>query len=397
MHIYKIKFHTLYVLAIFLLSIGSAKTSIVFDIDKHRDGDREIVAFHTGKQMLVHHEVMTHKKNVDVTFELRNLFSVECSSSKASKDAELSYELVSSPDGSLTINGKVTDLVSVDHYIILSNWEITRNVPGSHGYSKFLKKWFWSSKPIVEKTPAQIKKMITGMKDKQKNDADLYLTRDDSNRLITLESLSDKAKGVLGELLTGLTLFSFGYEQLPSIYKSNNGLDGVFRSLSGAYLLLTQSKAGNSNPMAKTVIANELSEHHVYDRMQLMKTKGSIAVKATYQVILDFLQDRPEHIYKMAQCLFTCGFADLRIMPVEFQKFPKNGIKLYNAPRTIKVEDVQATVTAYEPDAKKQVDLLLDCPSIAALSTEELMLLIMKKRDVEGGTQKAVLKILAGE
>ena len=106
-----------------------------------------------------------------------------------------------------------------------------------------------------------------------------------------------KKMGELGELVTHLTMLSFGYMAYPTKYGSNNGLDGVFVSNTKKTLYITESKAGASAKGPQAIMNNQLQETAISSCLKVMRKDRDL--KETYNLILKFINDNGA-IYKLA-------------------------------------------------------------------------------------------------
>lgn len=388
-----VKFKFLYAIVIFLAS-NVANSCVMVDIEEFPGNKMKIVTCHTQHQALLHYEVSERGTGLNRQYVFQQLFSKAYNFN----DNELKYTIEHKQDGSLSIQKPVglVEAVSKESYMVLCSKAIQSNV-GVTGYNAGLKKYYWATVPIVEKTPDQISQIIKGMQNKRPSEAPFVLTIPAVADIKTLASMSDDDKGVLGEMLTRNTLFSFGYNCLPSIYKSNNGLDGIFVSFSNMFMFLTQSKAGNSHPLAPTLVKNELNEPHVHKRLLLMKSAVKPEIVQSFNVVADFLKNRPASIYKLGHSLFYCGFADIYIEKLNIQAFPKEGFAFFNAAPEEKVKAVSTTLKSLAENPMDQLGLALASINLAGSPKKDTMTAVMAKIELSAEQRAAILRIMDAE
>jgi hypothetical protein len=361
MNYLKIKSSVLAILTISSLAINTAHSSLTVDIDLMKTTDGvdciRVSAFDTKRQSLVHYETLPV-----VTFDrpLKSFLSNYALSGQ--QDQEMNYQISLDQAGLVSIRagGQIAqNPISHESYIITSVARLQPIGLGVSAYDEHLKKHFWVSRNIEPKMPMEISAMIKGMPSKCNKNPEFMLLRHDSRNLHCLSSLSSTGKGHFGEWLTKITMFSYGYHFRPSIYSGNQGLDGIFLSFCKAYLFFSQSKLGNANNMAETVIENELAETDICIRLNRMELHGEADVKLSRKLVLDFINLWPHNMYKLAHCTFNCGLSDLRIKPVDVLAFPRDGLTIYGASEEIKISAVKSTLQAFAPNSTEQFMLAL--------------------------------------
>ncbi len=388
------------ILALFILGTTTANTSVVVEIGTIRTSANQdafrVVAFDTKRQKLLHYETLPL---VPFTRPLKSFLSAY--EAEGRNDREMNYYLSMAQNGVLSVAAAgvvAQNSVSKDRYIIMSSGPIQTYVDPAPAVNQSLGRHYWASHAIEEKTPVEMSHLIKGLKNKHPNDPVFVLDRHDTDEIHYLTSLTNGDKGNFGELITRMTMFSYGYNILPSIYSGNQGLDVIAVSFSGLYLALCQSKVGNANSMAQTVIKNELSEPHISERLKLMDVHGTQGVKASRMTVLQFIQDRPNSIYKLAQCLFNCGLADLQISAFEAAKFPReSGVKIYGAPAAVKLEAVRSTLGTFEPLPMDQFALALNAIPLDGSHKRQALSLLMAKFGIDAQTQASMLAHLPVE
>ncbi len=399
MNYLKIKSCILAILTINVLAITISHSSLTIDIDfaKTTAGIDciRVSAFDTKRQSLVHHETLPL-----VTFDrpLKSFLSTYVFSGQ--QDKEMNYQINFDQAGLVTIRagGQIAqNPISHESYIITSVARIQPIGLGVSAYDEHLNKHYWVSRNIEPKTPLEMKATIKGLPDKRSKNPEFMLLRHDNRNLHYLSSLSSTGKGHFGEWITKITLFSYGYHFLPSIYSGNQGLDGIFLSFCNSYLFFSQSKLGNANNMALTVIENELDESKIRKRLNRMEQYGDENVKLTRQIVLEFIKLWPHNMYKLAQCTFNCGLADLRIMPVDVLAFPREGLSIFGAAEEIKVSAVKSTLQAFAENSVEQFKLALQSVDLDDSPKKQSMRLLMTKLGIDEATQLRMLNELPNE
>jgi hypothetical protein len=292
-----------------------------------------VIAYNVATQdLLFYEEINSHlpwKKNID------------------------SYSLNYNAGGRVSINS--TNLPPTSPLFVRSQGQIQSSIKG-YSYCDFK---IWSSYSIEEKSPQDIKSFLPF--------SPIYLKKDRPSlpilrhynplRAETLESLSSDDKGKLGELVTTMTFLSFGYEQLPSKYKGNCGLDGIFKSLSNNYLFLTQSKQKNKSQTAENVVQHELNEPKISSTLLEMEMYPESVYAAS--VLREFLAAKPNCVYKFGHRVADTGKIQYYLAPLTIGEFPKSNVKLTGALETQKIKAVQDTLVAFENTPEKQLELAL--------------------------------------
>lgn len=105
-------------------------------------------------------------------------------------------------------------------------------------------------------------------------------------------------RGIIGELATTLTMMSFGYfTKYPSQNGSNQGFDGVFVDFNSDYLILTESKCRAESETAKKYLEKEMNEKEVHSKISRL----ALIYPTTKQLIEEFIQNKPQNIFKFVQ------------------------------------------------------------------------------------------------
>lgn len=381
---------------LFFILFSTAHASIILDILPPTAARMfyRVVAFDANRQALLHYETLPpepFKRSLGSFLKHYNPGKV--------RDRELDYILSCDEHSVLTLAADKQSpqgQPSKRRYMVMSAAAFaTRNLERAKS-SQCLRKNWWASSPIVEKTPMQLMDGIKGLKDKRTRLPDFeLLLHDQKDKKHELYELSNGHKGSFGELVTQMTLFSYGYDYLPSIYSGNCGLDGIFLSFSREYLVLTQSKMGNTNNMASVVIQKELAEEQIAQRLALMGVYGSEEVKESQQLAYKFIEESPDKVYKLAQCVYNCGLADLVIKPFDVSKYPKTGTPLYGATQEDKVAGVQTTLATFEPDRIGQLQLALKALDIKnAFPRHQVVRAFLTALGVPEDEQRAFVEIL---
>jgi len=399
MNYLKIKSSILVIITINIFAITTSHSSLTMDIDftKTTAGIDciRVSAFDTKRQALVHYETLPL---VNFDRPLKSFLSNYVFSGQ--QDQEMNYQISLDQDGLVSIRagGQIAqNPISHESYIITSVARIQPIGLGVSAYDEHLKKHFWVSRPIAPKTPMEMSALIKGMPNKCNKNPEFMLLRHDSRNPHSLSTLSSTGKGHFGEWITKITLFSYGYHFLPSIYSGNQGLDGIFLSFCHSYLFFSQSKLGNANNMALTVIENELDESKIRKRLNRMEQYGDEYVKLSRQIVLEFIKLWPHNMYKLAQCTFNCGLADLRIMPVDVLAFPRDGLTIYGASEEIKISAVKSTLQAFAPNSEEQFKLALQSVDLGGSPKKQSMRLLMTKLGIDELTQLRMLNELPNE
>lgn len=230
----------------------------------------------------------------------------------------------------------------------------------------------WSSQTVTEKDPATIVKFLPKQKKKLSKGSDLPITRFSKATIVeTLASLDNGTKGEIGERVTLLTFLAFWYEPLSSKYEEIHGLDGIFRSWSGKYLFLTQSKQRGTSQTAANVVKKELNEPKLADTIKKMETCSSTSTKNTAVVVRKFLDSTPDNAYKFGHRVADDGQVQYHIEALDVSKFPTS-FKITGASHGQKVQDVCSVVTKYEDSREKQLDLLFSVLLAKGIKLEEV-------------------------
>jgi hypothetical protein len=384
-------------LALFLSPINSSYCSIVIDIEMTPSPKGEhylcVVAFDTKRQTLLHHETLAPAE-----FERPLASFASGFNQSAPQDAELSHNFSFKQDVTFWMHASGVmgqAQVSKESYIILCPAQIMSGTAVVSVYNQFLNKHVWYSRPIQPKTPEEMSQLIQGTGDKHGSEGDFFLMRHDTRNMHALSSLTNGKKGNFGEQITRMTMFSYGYDFFPSIYSGNQGLDGIFLSICRQYMVLSQSKVGNSNPMAGTVIKNELNEPHINERLKLMLIYGAPAVKASRLLVLKHIKERPYQIYKLAQTLFDCGHADLMIQDFEPLKFPMENIQLFGLTDADKMTVVKRNLDAIEENPLKQMEFAIASIDLSGSPKKAVLRAFINKMGFDQNTQMAMLNLLA--
>lgn len=228
----------------------------------------------------------------------------------------------------------------------------------------------WASKKIKEIGPEEIAEILPIPKKKESLGAEFPIFREGHKSVRTLASLSDTDKGVLGELVTTLTMLSFGYTQHASKYEHDHGLDGVFENWSQEYLVLTQSKQGKYAPAAKTIMKNELNEKNIWEKIQKMESQDS-ELQQTAELIRKYIEKRPDSVYKFACRLMNKGSAQCLVNCLNIHEIPKEGLRLYNVSSKQKRKALQKTLETFEKTPENQLALALKSISLDSIPVED--------------------------
>lgn len=379
--------------AVLFLTICSVHGSIILDFTGAvgRTSLR-MVAFDSQRQALLHYETLPTKP-----FK-RPLWSFMSSSRpQKNSDPELSYVLFYDGNDRLTIappKQAVHRGRTGQQYLVLANCSLqTQNLDGVQK-SDSLGKSFWTSRPIKECSPADLMRKWAPREDRGMDLPCIKAKLHEAGGDRPISELTCVEKGHLGELITRLTMFSFGYDFFPSQYLSNQGMDAMFLSFAKDYLLFSQSKFGSSAQMATTVIQNELSEKSISKRLALMGVCGSAAVKESQVLAYQFIENWPGELYKMAQCVYNCGLADLVIKPFDEEQYRALGPHLYSAKPEEKVAGVRSILRCYEPTEIGQLELALSAIRLDKIPRHQLLASLLKAGGVPEDQISSVIHIM---
>ncbi len=244
----------------FTFTYNTLNGAIIINFERDEAEDKlRVVSFNTHTQKLLRYELI----NIPCTGrKLKEYLNDTFSSTGGLQELDYFIEYTSNK------NLRIIDLInnserilykeSNENFIILFQGKISSSPKGEIG--EFRNKNFWSSQEIDEKSPLEIKKIIPKSKLREAYEASFPIIHQDVTPPLTLASLSKNKKANLGELLTTLTLFSFGYTQISTKYGGNKGFDGAFESKSRKYLFVTQSKQEKKERTAKNIMKHQLDE-----------------------------------------------------------------------------------------------------------------------------------------
>jgi hypothetical protein len=393
MKILKNRLNFLTCIIVFLSTVGVTKSSIVVDFRGYVEAGQQrlqVVSFNTKKQMLLHHETMPL-----AAFDRPLSGFLSQHYPAAPLDPELGYRVSLNAAGRFEIQrvgAVIPGAVSREAYTILSSAQIHTNGVGITALSASLDKYYWNSRDLVQMNPAEISALVPAVQKEAAGDfAIIHPT------LVQLRQLHKDDKGKLGELLTRITMFSFGYDSLPSLYESNHGLDGIFRRFDGLYMIITQSKGGDTNDRAPTVMVKELNEKHIFVRIGRMEGCNRPLVVASAAIVRQFLQDRSENVYKMAHCLLDKGKAQLLLQKLSYQDLIPGDVKLYNAPEAEKASVVQTALAMFEADPAEQLRLSLSALNISDIPRADAMEVFLQAMGFDADQREPYLDMLAEE
>ncbi len=333
-------------LALFLFIVNSLKGTIAIDFDELNENVTKVVTYNVGTQELISYDEI----------------SSNASWSKNVPSYCLTYKKGSPLIVSPTQQGDLLPLL----VRFKGNLEVSM---GGHTSNDSEYK-IWSSHLIQEKDPQEIKKSLPEPLKKVSSEASLPITRLRPGTH-TLATLSGEDKGNLGELVTTLTFLSFGYRQLPSKYEHNHGIDGIFQSLSGKYIFLTQSKRKSKPQTAENVVEHELNEPKIDGT--IMEMEGYAQTRNTAELLKNFLDLTPHNVYKFGHRVTDSGKIQYHISPLEIVKFPKTRLKLTGATEAQKVKAIRNELDTYENTNEKQLDLLLKAAIGLGFAQDQVM------------------------
>lgn len=357
--------------AFFIFLINSCSSSIVLDFSTV-EANLRIVGFNTKAQQLVHFEQMTPQNVTRPLYLFLTQFYQE-----PAIDIELSYSIQYTTRGIVRVNPTDPALRNIlhpkEHYIIMSDSPIESTVGGVVNYIANLKKWVWLSSAIQERSPTQIKQIVPPIT--KEGSGDFAIAHTDPNTNL-LKLLKKDEKWLLGEMLTRITMYSFGYNVQTSLYEGNHGLDGIFTGFNNGFIIITQSKMGNSNPRAPTVMKDELNEPHICTRLGLMRQKNNAELLASANLITDKLEVQPGNVFKMAHCILDKGKGQVALEVFNIEKAPRDMLKLYGSPEETKTKTIADDLVMFSADPRDRFKLALKAANRGISQADAMSLLL---------------------
>jgi hypothetical protein len=183
----------------------------------------------------------------------------------------------------------------------------------------------------------------------------------------SLASLSEAQRGVIGEILTELTLLAYGYVQLDSKYEGNHGLDGIFvRANPQITCFITESKCREESCKAKAIFEKCLSGATI--RKTVTKGKGKeMESSAEAYATLEKLLKGDNRTYRFAHRILasglTQGYSRILEIETEFVGLPSTddlkenmkGLSPQRTDNTVEhLEELLAVAKAQQQKNKKQ-------------------------------------------
>ncbi|MBT5390475.1 MAG: hypothetical protein HOK20_06040 [Alphaproteobacteria bacterium] len=203
------------------------------------------------------------------------------------------------------------------------------------------------------------------------------------------QSENNDERGRIGELLTELTMLSFGYWGHYSKYGTNNGFDGVFIDNSDdPELFLTESKCKERTDGVDVIMRDNLSENRIFEVVNSM-TEGAhpkleigvlSALRKTGKNVSAFITDTPEKIFKFSHRIKPDGTAQCLVHPFSLEEYTK----AKPSPTKASPQDEKAlfikTQLGLVSDSKEEALRL--AMSALKLSSKDVMNFFMKKEKV---------------
>ncbi len=344
-------------LFIYIFSLFPSQGIIVIDFEDITSGKTRIIALNTETQQLLLYK------------EVNGTSADEIEGHKVNLSSEKVYVQL------------FTD--SHELMIVRSRFEIV--CPEGYDYDHMVDDFLWASEEIKVKSPKKIQSILPKPKKREAQDHGFPISIEGAKGVKTLESLSKDDKGNLGELCATLTMLSFGYIQHPSKYGGDNGFDGVFESCTNNYLWLTQSKQEKKQRTAANIMDRSLNEGKIFEVISEMRKKGEQEVQQTAALISEYLEEKPEAVYKMTYRMMDKGFAQCQTEPVSMHELLKHG-KFIGAPEKEKRKAVRRSLQHCEESPQSQFVLALNTISLASISKEEAFRLLGQAYDEQANT-----------
>lgn len=141
--------------------------------------------------------------------------------------------------------------------------------------------------------------------------------RDFSTLIQNQQVANNWERRTLGELITELTMISFGYKRLSSQNTSDQGFDGVWTDdlTTPRFLFISESKCRNEEKSATLVMQEELDERNIHKRLR----SEDIPVH-TRKFVEDFIKTK-QPIYKLVSRLKINGQVQACINDFDFFKY----------------------------------------------------------------------------
>jgi hypothetical protein len=130
---------------------------------------------------------------------------------------------------------------------------------------------------------------------------------------------NNRERGIIGELATRMTFFSYGYPgKFLTQDGSGQGIDGIYtkRNERGelAALFLTESKCKDASMSTKAIMDSQLNERLLYDNIGRVDPSQK-------SIILDFIDQNPDLVFKGAHRTLTDGSSEWLVKPLEIRIF----------------------------------------------------------------------------
>jgi len=320
-------------LTLFLFIFSSSDGVIVVDLEEFAEPKMvRVIAVNTDRNKLdLYHEISSDSQQ-EFTFA--------------------GYSVAWKGAGGVEI--KVAQQQKIEPLLVRSKKTIVSQLAG-HTYDFDPSYTLWSSTPIVEKTPTEILQFFPTPREREPVGDSMPITRFNEKAGSTLATLN-KEKGALGELVTRLTMLSFGYKPFETKYGGDNGFDGVFESLSKQYLFLTSTKQEKKERTSDNIMKHELNEDKIQDTIQEMKSKGTKEVIKTADLINKYKLEHPNALYKLSQRVMNKGFVQTSVQIFKNKtQYLEEKLKALKEKEGLTEEEILSVVKRlYTPDGKQE-------------------------------------------
>ena len=219
-------------------------------------------------------------------------------------------------------------------------------------------------------------------------------------------SVNNKERGILGELVTTLTMISMGYANKHfSKFGTDNGFDGIFIDNSTKpEMFITESKCRERADGVNSIMKDNLSEEKIFIKLnriasydhKALSEKARSHLGKTGELITQYINQSPERIFKFAHRVKSDGSCSCLVREFDIKAYQMLILKTptHQSPMKDKLSALNTFTTNFCSTDEEKVKLYIR--SLPGSELEKLQL-IFNALEIEKSQQDKMVAIFDQE